>query len=183
MAGAFLHAHHLVGREIHRCRQERRGRRVITGVANMPPNNSITKDQLTRAVQDHLFKEAVASGGVVENSQTTQNRPRLCRHKANGANGLRAWGEVLRKSGEQLPAENRPKRAPIPCQSPGKACTLASMQKSRLPTSVRVAASGVTSRFFNGSKGTFRAEFNRNHGFELILREFNGSAAVTIRAS
>src|SRR3954452_22884862 len=54
------------------------GCRAITGLANMSPIDSITKEQLTRAlgeaviriwsnlpkdVQDHLFKEAVASQG------------------------------------------------------------------------------------------------------------------------
>ena len=75
-------------REIHRCRQERRGRLAIKGVANiMSPtglSSSLITDQLTRAlgqaviriwsnlpqdVQDHLFKEAVASQGKSIRSQ------------------------------------------------------------------------------------------------------------------
>jgi hypothetical protein len=57
---------------------------AIAGVVNMPPNDSITKEHLTRAlgqaviriwsnlpqdVQDHLFKEAVASQGESIRSQ------------------------------------------------------------------------------------------------------------------
>jgi hypothetical protein len=60
------------------------GCRAIAGVANMPPIDSMTKEQLTRAlgqaviriwsnlpqdVQDHLFKEAVASQGESIRSQ------------------------------------------------------------------------------------------------------------------
>ncbi len=60
------------------------GCRAIAGIANMPPIDSITKEQLTGAlgeaviriwsnlpqdVQDHLFKEAVASQGESIRSQ------------------------------------------------------------------------------------------------------------------